>query len=358
MVGLSDRKLVQEQASLAGFRLEEAAVKLLVQWLQNGADGEDQLQALFNMVDTGGSIKVTADQIKEALKAMYGAAQEQDFIQVISAFEVPKLLYDSMRKCFYRAEKTPKLLGNAEDKMDLYINRFYLVHQRLRRKKGWYRPAIVDATSDSFVELTELKAMLGVVGETRIVMGCITQTEDGRYSIEDLSASLPLDLSTADVGHGFITENSIVVAEGQLQLNGTFQVAALGLPPVESREDSLKAAKGLDFFGGAPLKADEVLRAAQWEADNEEDSVVVLADVWLDKPETLDRLRTVFAGFEDAEVLPKLFVLMGDFTSDAAGGTGAGFAAVRENFNALAALLRTFRRIRVQSVFLPNASQK
>lgn len=86
--------------------------------------------------------------------------------------------------------------------MDLYINRFYLVHQRLRRKKGWYRPAIVDASTDSFVEvirllssspctkprgttvkmtdrhcdgslpsksqLTKLKAMLGVLGETRI----------------------------------------------------------------------------------------------------------------------------------------------------------------------------------------------
>ena len=37
--------------------------------------------------------------------------------------------------------------------MDLYINRFYLVHQRLRRKKGWYRPAIVDASTDSFVEV-------------------------------------------------------------------------------------------------------------------------------------------------------------------------------------------------------------
>lgn len=36
--------------------------------------------------------------------------------------------------------------------MDLYINRFYVVHQRLRRKKGWYRPAIVDASTDSSVE--------------------------------------------------------------------------------------------------------------------------------------------------------------------------------------------------------------
>ncbi len=54
-------------------------------------------------------------------------------------------------------------------------------------------------------QLTEMKAMLGMVGETRIVMGCITQTEEGRYSIEDLSASLPLDLAGAAVGHGFIT---------------------------------------------------------------------------------------------------------------------------------------------------------
>jgi hypothetical protein len=42
----------------------------------------------------------------------------------------------------------------TQDKMDLYINRFYLVHQRLRRKKGWYRPAIVDASTDSFVEVS------------------------------------------------------------------------------------------------------------------------------------------------------------------------------------------------------------
>jgi hypothetical protein len=58
------------------------------------------------------------------------------------------------------------------------------------------------------VQLTELKAMLGVVGETRIVMGCITQIEDGRFSIEDLSASLRLDLSDAAVAAGFITGTS------------------------------------------------------------------------------------------------------------------------------------------------------
>ena len=41
-------------------------------------------------------------------------------------------------------------------------------------------------------------------------------------------------------------ENSIVVAEGHLQHNGTFAVVALGLPPVESREESFRAVKVTD----------------------------------------------------------------------------------------------------------------
>ena len=47
--------------------------------------------------------------------------------------------------------------------------------------------------------------MLGVVGEIRYVMGCISQLEDGRYFLEDLSASLPVDLSDAQLAHGYIT---------------------------------------------------------------------------------------------------------------------------------------------------------
>lgn len=34
--------------------------------------------------------------------------------QVVSAFEVPKILYDPVRKCFYKAEAPCKLLGSAQ----------------------------------------------------------------------------------------------------------------------------------------------------------------------------------------------------------------------------------------------------
>ena len=53
--------------------------------------------------------------------------------------------------------------------------------------------------------------MLGVVGETRYVMGCISQLEDGRYFLEDLSASLPVDLIDAQLAHGFITGRLLIV---------------------------------------------------------------------------------------------------------------------------------------------------
>ena len=55
------------------------------------------------------------------------------------------------------------------------------------------------------LQLTELKALLGCVGETRFVMGCISQLQDGRYFLEDLSDALPIDLSEAQTTSGFFT---------------------------------------------------------------------------------------------------------------------------------------------------------
>ena len=37
----------------------------------------------------------------------------------------------------------------------------------------------------------------------------------------------------------------------------------------------------------------------QAEQDAQQDRMVVIADVWLNKPDTLDRLHTVFAGVQD-----------------------------------------------------------
>ena len=54
--------------------------------------------------------------------------------------------------------------------------------------------------------------------------------------------------------------------------------------------------QGLDFFGGVPVRTEDLGPVLEWEAGREEDRVVVLSDLWLDRPETLDRLETVLDG--------------------------------------------------------------
>ena len=56
---------------------------------------------------------------------------------------------------------------------------------------------------DTYLQLTEIKALLGGVGQTKTVMGFISQLEDGQYYIEDLSGALKVDLSQAMTAAGF-----------------------------------------------------------------------------------------------------------------------------------------------------------
>ena len=54
--------------------------------------------------------------------------------------------------------------------------------------------------------------------------------------------------------------------------------------------------QGLDFFGGKRASAHEAVQFAAHVAAAEDDRIVFLSDVWLDKPGTHDRLRVIFDG--------------------------------------------------------------
>lgn len=56
--------------------------------------------------------------------------------------------------------------------------------------------------------------------------------------------------------------------------------------------------QGLQLFGEEQMTSSDYMAVEQAEQDAQQDRMVVLADVWLDKPDTLDRLHTVFAGVQ------------------------------------------------------------
>jgi hypothetical protein len=148
-----------------------------------------------------------------------------------------------------------------QDKTKLYLNRFNLLLQRLRRNRRFQPPNPLQAAAGAApqAQLTELMGLKGNAGETCIVMGIIgsqvggrrlwgrtagglmgrqrrcllgdrtaavaqssgVQTpgqflkrqppppkksqEDGHLAIEDVGAKVPLDLSEAKLASGFLT---------------------------------------------------------------------------------------------------------------------------------------------------------
>ena len=250
-----------------------------------------------------------------------------------------------------------------QSKTQLYVDRFLLIQQRLRRHH-LFRPhqfsnlntGAAAAARSQVAELTELKALLGLVGERRYVSGFLTRQDEGRYFIEDLSARLPLDLSIAETSDGMFTENCVVVAEGELTPGGSFRAEAIGLPPAEPRAESLAALQGLDFFGGDPRgwsrTHTSVEDHARWRQDYSQDRVVVLSDVHLDRPEVLDNLHTVFAGFSSVDVTPSTFVLMGNFQSYNANAGSVNFSRLKDHFATLGRIIKQYPILHQRSNFL------
>ncbi|KAH1234040.1 DNA polymerase epsilon subunit B [Glycine max] len=94
-----------------------------------------------------------------------------------------------------------------------------------------------------------------------------------------------------------------------------------GFPPLEDRDKSLEFLSGHDFLDGgiftkeetATLLCPSLLR--EMEKGTVNDMFVILADIWLDNEEALRKLETVLDDFESVEVVPSLFVFMGNFSS-------------------------------------------
>ncbi|KAG6607402.1 DNA polymerase epsilon subunit B, partial [Cucurbita argyrosperma subsp. sororia] len=234
---------------------------------------------------------------------------------IIDAFDISKYRYDPIKKIFYMHTGSLPIHGDASAKAALYRDRFLLLSQRLSRDQHFSKPAFDSGMSHfGSCEISPVQSLVGQTGR-KWVMGVISQMEDGHFFLEDLTASVEINLSSAKITTGLFTENTIVVAEGEMLVEGIFKVITCGFPPLEDRDKSLKLLAGQDFFGGGSLTKEETLRLADLEKRAVNDMFVILSDIWLDSEEAMGKLETILDGFENVEIVPSLFVLMGNFCS-------------------------------------------
>jgi DNA polymerase epsilon subunit 2 len=344
-------KLVLDRLRLEGLAVQSDAATFLCKFLRSQDNAQEVLDEIIASIPKNSlsSSHVDIDVFRVAIESISRDDTEvlkNHVLRVLTLEQYPLMEYHPARKTYLRATKPLNLHADADAKILLYRNRLASIRQRLSRKDTFSLPILQQlAGKREYFQLTSIDSLLGGAGE-KTVLGLLTQIQDGKWFLEDERSYVQLDLSDALMTPGFFTENSIVIAQGDLQ-NDIFSVKVLGMPPAENRKETEFSFPALDFFGEAP-PSKLVPRLTEYEKQRH--MLVVLSEVWLDDPAVLGHLRTLFSGFE--QYVPKAFIFLGSFFSRPFGKKADDSVTYRACFDALADLITSFKPLASQCEFI------
>nr|XP_043634712.1 DNA polymerase epsilon subunit B [Erigeron canadensis] len=360
---MSMRNKVMKKCKLRGFTLKVEALTEILSFLDNvPTDTDEHLDILLDHIQQ--SLKssiVDKDLVQRVGSRLLEAILEDDTensamnsssFSIIDAFVIPKFRYDPIRKMFCEHTGRLPIHGDAAAKGWLYRDRFLLLSQRLSRIPQFSRPSFNTELSEfGSCEISQIQSLVGRTGISW-VMGVISQLEDDHFYLEDLTAAVEINLANAKITGGYFLENTIVLAQGEMLLDGIFQVQTFGFPPLEDREKSASLFTGLDYFGSGTLGKEDTEKLARMESAATNETFVILSDVWLDNEETMAKLEIMLDAYEAVPVVPSLFVLMGNFCSQPFNLAYNSFPSIRSNFGKLGQMIGNHQRLMENSRFL------
>ncbi|KAL8710798.1 MAG: hypothetical protein Q9220_004601 [cf. Caloplaca sp. 1 TL-2023] len=337
------------------------------------------------------------------------------WLRIIDAFEQPHFTYNVTNKHFEAASRRTSLLPDPSHKTTLFHDRYHLVQQRLLRNEAFQSSTVTlsrskllqHASSEMIIpqqayKLTPIANLLGRNGSTHVILGLLGTSPTGTLNLSDLTGSIILDLHHArpvPEDGAWFTPGMIVLTEGLYEeeglvsgpglsgesgiggtIGGTFHVASIGGPPCERRDITLGVSDGresgntvgiggfgwVDFLGVGSERANGLkMRSLEKKVLAQQDPasglsgrsrIVVLGEVNLDSPKTLEALRHILGIYatEPMGQTPMTFILTGNFTRYAvlAGGGSGGSIEYKEYFDSLALTLSEYPSILENSTFV------
>lgn len=313
----------------------------------------------------------------------------------------------------FRETKKASLMPPASHKTMVFRNRFNVIQQRLMRSEAFQTSAVAAARAKrlengpQFHKITPIANLLGRHGSHHMLLGMLTILPTGNLAISDLTGSIKLDLAQAQTipeDSTWFTPGMIVLVDGVYEedddsaagskvglsgssgvggvIGGRFQGFFIGQPPCEKRRvtlgvsgpdsDTIGGGFGwIDFLGvgseramGSRMRRVEqrLLRrpVAEQDPDRGRGRIVVLGEMNLDQPRTLQAVKKILSGYanEPEGSTPLCFVLTGNFTRHAVmarSGSG-GSVEYKEYFDSLAAVLAEFPMLLTSAsfVFVPG----
>ncbi|KAI9788918.1 MAG: DNA-directed DNA polymerase epsilon, subunit B [Peltula sp. TS41687] len=377
--------------------------------------GRDDSQASLGMSELAVADRSDEDEDEEHSK------DPRSWLKVIGAFEQPRITFDVNKKHFEREKGKPSLLPPAAHKTRLFQNRYNIIHQRVLRNEAFQRPTFANAripslqrssstiaTPQRFYKLTPIANLLGRSGSSHLLLGLLTVAPTGTLAICDPTGSISLDLQQAKAAPengAWFAPGMIVLVDGVYEeeyssaggvlgnsggvggtIGGRFIGLSIGGPPCErrdvtlgqsgsdSREGHLSSGGGfgwVDFLGVGSERAlgskmrrleERIFRQAPTSDDSHEGrgKIVILGEVTLDKPDTLEALRKILGEYASRgpDQAPMAIVLVGNFVEQPAlaGGSHGGSVEDKECFNSLASVVSGYSSLlqRTTFIFVPG----
>ena len=293
---------------------------------------QSYVQSVFVKVKEPGlrSAVVAPEQIDMALAALTNAgatAVQTKVIDVISAYDMPRYHYDNVRRTFHLVQNERSKFGIADERAEMLRSRYEMLLQRLqrmkmfspqsnhavaRKKRDESKMEDGDDEEDEYTEIVTIESLLGQVG-TKCIFGQLAQLTEGIYSLEDVHSNITLNLNSPHLklSAGLFTEGCMVLVEGETKDDGAFHASTIISPPSETRAATINAFPQLDWLESDLSTKDtrnpeQVMKARLLASpEHQNDMIVMLSDVHLDKPAVLAKLQVMLEGSVRVRSLPR-----------------------------------------------------
>ncbi|XP_012275570.1 DNA polymerase epsilon subunit 2 [Orussus abietinus] len=296
---------------------------------------------------------ITIEHIKhaitECLKPESSLQDTETVINVINAFDIPKLKYNTDRKQYELKKVEKDLYADAIYKPLLFKDRFSILWYRTLRHE-MFTPIQFGQKDASKCELTAIEYLFSESKSDNVfVMGMLCQLTEGDYYLEDSNRVVKVNLHNTKFQAELLTEGCIVIANGDY-INDVLHVKNMAFPPAELSSNSRAHLGNMNTFGGPhpiSLKTSEKLKTHELTVGSEA-MIIFVSDLWVDDALVLIKFKTMIEGYSDDP--PVAFVFCGQFTSTPL--NAGSIETVKDGFKQLANIVEQHSDIKQFSKFI------
>jgi DNA polymerase epsilon subunit 2 len=172
----TDRKRTTRIFKSRGLTIQSSALDALLNVLSREANNnsDEALSAIISEIKLRNAKVVNLSLLEEVVAELSrnGRDVTEEALQLLNAYAMPRLEYDSMRRTFSLIQSKKSLIGEASDKVDMFAQRYSLIHQRILRQ-DIFQPKLVGGGGGTHV-LTPVESLLGRSGR-KFLLGMIVQ---------------------------------------------------------------------------------------------------------------------------------------------------------------------------------------